>query len=422
MKKEKLIAVLSAAVVLGSVSAGMSAYADSSAVLLPAEDGISDEESVEYLDGSGDDEPVLVMRELYGSVSGDDGFLDICAGNKWGYVDMLKRSNPEKRQALYEELERCCRAIWNNGDELTLSVTSDGKTILFRIDNDDRGLTKNEVIESYYAFLYDNPVYYFLGSRIGVYEDADLQVYSSPDVLTSANRGEYQKLIKDYCESSAELVSRERTAYTNSLAIYDRVIADMDYAHGSDGVTPSDSFEAHSVIGGIADRKGVCESYAKILRLLYNYNGIENIFVSGKGRGDAHAWNMIRLDDGEYYPVDATWDDQLKSRDYFACGSAYFTSDHTADTPSKSGVEFLYETPSSPADGFSLLRYFDALAVDMDIDGDGSFTELDIRAHQYKLTDSVTYGEPEDIDLDGIKNNRDLKELQMLLKRYTDGK
>ncbi len=422
MKKEKLMAVISAAVTLFTVTAALTVHADDSAALLPAENGELNEDCVEYLEGSSDDLPVLVSRRLFSAAGEDDDLLDRCIGNRWGYKDMLKRSNGEMRQRLYEELDRTCRTIWYTEGELTLSMTTSGKTILFRINN-EYGLSNDEVIESYYTFLYDNPIYYYIGSNIGLYSDGDFQVYSSPDVLAADTRAEYQELIKDYCESSAELVSRERTAYTNALAIYDRVIADMDYAYKSDGVSPSTDFKAHSVIGGIAEHEGVCDSYAKVLRLLYNYNGIDNVLVTGNGERGGHSWNMIRLDDGEYYSIDATWDDNMNDRSLFACGESYFIGQgHTADTPSQTGVSFLYELPGAPNEGFSLAKYFGDLALDMDADGDGGFTELDIRAMQNRLTDSELYGEPRDIDLDGVTNNRDLKEMQMLLIRYTNGK
>ena len=59
----------------------------------------------------------------------------------------------------------------------------------------------------------------------------------------------------------------------------------------------------------------VCEGYAKSMKILCYYLGINCACVSGlakstlNGTGEAHMWNYIRMEDGKWYMVDATWDD-----------------------------------------------------------------------------------------------------------------
>ena len=57
---------------------------------------------------------------------------------------------------------------------------------------------------------------------------------------------------------------------------------------------------------------------------MMNCYGIENIYVTGLGNGGGHAWNMVGMDDGKYYWLDATWDDQPYEQfqhDYFLVGN-----------------------------------------------------------------------------------------------------
>ena len=64
-----------------------------------------------------------------------------------------------------------------------------------------------------------------------------------------------------------------------------------------------------------ADPAFVCEGYAKSMKIFCYYMGINCACVSGTARGTssgtpgAHMWNYVQMDDGNWYLVDATWDD-----------------------------------------------------------------------------------------------------------------
>ena len=64
-----------------------------------------------------------------------------------------------------------------------------------------------------------------------------------------------------------------------------------------------------------ADPTFVCEGYAKSMKIFCYYMGINCACVSGTARGTssgtpgAHMWNYVQMEDGNWYLVDATWDD-----------------------------------------------------------------------------------------------------------------
>ena len=64
-----------------------------------------------------------------------------------------------------------------------------------------------------------------------------------------------------------------------------------------------------------ADPTFVCEGYAKSMKIFCYYMGINCACISGTARGTssgtpgAHMWNYVQMDDGNWYLVDATWDD-----------------------------------------------------------------------------------------------------------------
>ena len=64
-----------------------------------------------------------------------------------------------------------------------------------------------------------------------------------------------------------------------------------------------------------ADPAFVCEGYAKSMKIFCYYMGINCACISGtarvtsSGTPGAHMWNYVQMDDGNWYLVDATWDD-----------------------------------------------------------------------------------------------------------------
>ena len=67
-----------------------------------------------------------------------------------------------------------------------------------------------------------------------------------------------------------------------------------------------DAADSQNIISVFIKRQTVCQGYACAVQYLLEQLGIQSVIVSGTALGDAHAWNLIRLD-GEYYYMDATW-------------------------------------------------------------------------------------------------------------------
>lgn len=100
-------------------------------------------------------------------------------------------------------------------------------------------------------------------------------------------------------------------------------------------VYPSDDQMAyHTITGGLLDKyhhRGVCDCYARLFKLLCQKNGIACIMVPGGSdmiNGEVqmdHIWNYVQMEDGKWYLVDCTWDDQGTDKPrglYFLAGSA----------------------------------------------------------------------------------------------------
>ncbi len=103
------------------------------------------------------------------------------------------------------------------------------------------------------------------------------------------------------------------------------------------------------------DKLHVCEGYAKTFKVLCDRFDIPCILVSGSTRDKyypddsaldgAHMWNYVQLEDGEWYLVDVTWDDQ-KSMIY----DTYFLA-------GQDSVSFYADYPDSKVDIIDEERY-----------------------------------------------------------------
>lgn len=68
---------------------------------------------------------------------------------------------------------------------------------------------------------------------------------------------------------------------------------------------------AHQPTGVFFDPyEPVCEGYAEAFKLICDKVGIPCIGVVGDADGEAHKWNYVKMEDGKWYGMDLTWDDQ----------------------------------------------------------------------------------------------------------------
>jgi hypothetical protein len=82
---------------------------------------------------------------------------------------------------------------------------------------------------------------------------------------------------------------------------------------------------ACATIAGILPKSGkklVCDGYAKLFQAICLANKIPCVYVHGTSFGQDHAWNYVKMNDGKWYLVDVTWDDDSTiSSDYLLVGS-----------------------------------------------------------------------------------------------------
>lgn len=223
-----------------------------------------------------------------------------------------------------------------------------------------------------YNYYYSGPTYdgenytYIITGLYTVSVSYDANSYSSYD---------------DVIDKHSQLAEKVAETPVNGITRYEKVKSIHDYiceinaypdvqGYFSDG-TPWYGAMAHHPTGVFLKGLAVCEGYAEAFKLLCDREGIPCITVLGTGSGGAHKWNYVKMEDGKWYLVDATWNDQgdIVFNDYLLSGADTMTphfepsaTDKTIHIPQGqmySGVSFAlqYPTLSDDAYGMIMLNY-----------------------------------------------------------------
>ena len=131
-----------------------------------------------------------------------------------------------------------------------------------------------------------------------------------------------------------------KTAYQKVQAIYGWITRNVSYDH--DNLYDNSYLLKYTAYAAAVNRTAVCQGYANLFYRLANDAGLDCRIITGMANGgsgaEAHAWNIVRMEDGKYYCMDATWDAGRSSYRYFLKGLDAFKTDHTAMTDEKNST------------------------------------------------------------------------------------
>lgn len=167
------------------------------------------------------------------------------------------------------------------------------------------------------------------------------------------------------------IIEKLETIKVNGISRHEKLKSIHDYLANNivydDTISQPNIFDSYgALISGVC----VCEGYAEVFKLLCDREGIPCITVIGTGNGGAHKWNMVQMEDNEWYTVDATWNDQSANvfYSYFLIGSGtkapFFSNQTVADATvhiptgkwfSNANVALSYPTLSTDTYGIGIL-------------------------------------------------------------------
>lgn len=193
------------------------------------------------------------------------------------------------------------------------------ETMIEAIDNGkntaeivDLGISFTEIDDFVNAFASTHPNYsFFFESFSYLNSPATGLVHSVtliPDNMeTVANRKNW---INSQVKSIAEQIDPEWHDVYKLMWISDYIADHFDYE--------AEKSEYHDVYNFLFYGEGVCQAYTGLFTLIAREAGFNVSFAMSSDVN--HVWNLVELD-GEWYVIDATWNDRYVSRyDYFLLG------------------------------------------------------------------------------------------------------
>lgn len=151
------------------------------------------------------------------------------------------------------------------------------------------------------------------------------------------SREERRKLqfeIDQVVDEIVQGINADATDYEKTKYVYDYLTTNVEYSVESE--------ENQNIISVFLNGSTVCQGYSCATQYLLKKLGISSTILNGTANGEAHAWNLVRME-GEYYYLDTTWGNANYQKEdtagtfpnygYFAITTEEMQKTHTPDVP-----------------------------------------------------------------------------------------
>lgn len=115
---------------------------------------------------------------------------------------------------------------------------------------------------------------------------------------------EDQRTLKMASDILKDIIKEDMGNYEKELAVYRWMYENVGQGSGSMISLPGAQVQAYTPYGVLTGGSAVCVGYATTFRLFMNMLGIDCHIV----HNDYHSWDLVQLDDGEWYHVDVYTD------------------------------------------------------------------------------------------------------------------
>lgn len=158
--------------------------------------------------------------------------------------------------------------------------------------------------------------------------------FSPSYTMEQSEREEIQAQIDSCVEELLTGIPTEASDYEKVKYVFETLIEQVDYNPEAEN--------NQNIISVFLNGETVCQGYACATQYLLRLLNIQCTIVTGKADGDAHAWNLVRMD-GDYYYLDTTWGnsryygkdrsaEKYVNYNYLGITSEEISTSHQADT------------------------------------------------------------------------------------------
>ena len=218
-------------------------------------------------------------------------------------------------QALYDAIYSMAQSYMNSAELDAPFFESYGLYAMEGVAYPD-GLGRDQAVNVAQWFLHCNPQFWFLKPSV-LSTDTTVYVGVLDGAADGAERaGKTNEIVSKADEWLSE-IPEGASNYDIVRAVHDKLCESVAYV---------ESDQDQSVYSVFIQGETVCTGYSNAMTMLLNYKGVDTVGAAS----DGHAWNLVKMDDGNWYGLDACWDDELSNDTFFLVSEAQLTSLDTA--------------------------------------------------------------------------------------------
>lgn len=225
----------------------------------------------------------------------------------YGYEYLRTLKNGENMRKFYKVIEEESKNFLLNYTDDLVEKGKYGDYVLIKFKLFDYGINYQEAITVLRFACYDMPIYYFLHEICVLGQELYISV--NDQFIKGEKRREFNKMICNGVDKYASKVGGVKSEYSIAKLLYEELAKDLNY----DRINESNEYRHRinrTIIGAFLDGDVICAGYARTFQLLLKYLGLDTIIVSGTNiDGVGHEWNLVKMNNGQWYWFDLTWDD-----------------------------------------------------------------------------------------------------------------
>lgn len=263
----------------------------------------------------------------------------------------------------YNQLSATEKIIYTRIDNYIAASPTGQALSLNSSDFQTSGVSLNNISRAYDAFRYDHAeVFWIDGMNYTINSDKSVNISFKQSSVNAYHESSDVEAKLDAMAASIQ----GSTRYEQVKDIYIKTIELLQYDTSITVLDINNSKVRRSqhLPSAVINNNTVCAGYAKMVQELCDRLGIPAVLVTGVANNGQmtqnHMWNMIQMEDGKWYALDATWGDvnaSVITSDYFLIGAnsvstvtnASFIQSHTSDNGlySQNGYSFSYPSLST---------------------------------------------------------------------------
>ena len=224
-----------------------------------------------------DDVKDWYLQELGNMAVGKPVKVEGISYDKYAYQNIS-----EETQIVYDQIYDC--------------MSSYKESVVVSTKSDD------VVADAYEAVFADyGNIFWVNGYQVNTYQKGEEVVsleFLPTYTMTEEQKNVYQVTIDSVTTEWLAGISRDATDYEKALYVFETLIEKVDY--------DKNSKENQNILSTFLYNSTVCQGYADGAWYLLDKLGIKSTIITGNANGEAHAWNLVYLDDAYYY-MDVTW-------------------------------------------------------------------------------------------------------------------